>query len=345
MKKLVIFIMSTVIMFHTSGCNKNNSESIEAKSMEQLHKENGIPVKTEVVQPTYFETEYSYYSVLTGVEETTASSMVSDEVEKIHFKVGDRVTKDALVVTFPTDNPSANYYQSKVAFEHAETTLKRIKNLYENGGISLQEYDNTKTQFEVAKANWDAVRQTVTVKAPITGVLTNIAVRETDYVKSGDKLFTIAKTQKLKAWIWVSEHQIADMEVGGKATALWQDSTLSGKVVQVDMSLDTVKQAFGVVAEFDNPGYRVMSGVNAEVILHGKEATTSIVTPRKNVFNDGVSNYVFLAQNGVAVKREVTLGRSKGIDVEILQGVNPGDTLITEGQMLLKNDIKINIAN
>ena len=131
---------------------------------------------------------------------------------------------------------------------------------------------------------------------------TNIAVRESDDVKAGDKLFTIAKTQKLKAWIWVSEHQIADIEVDGKATALWQDMTLEGKVVQVDMSLDTDKQAFGVVAEFDNPGYRVMSGVNAEVVLHGKEATASIVTPRKNVLNDGESNYVFLAQNGIAVE-------------------------------------------
>ena len=325
------------------GCS-DNTESAEVKSIDQIRVEKGVPVRTEVVTAKPFESDYSYFAVLTGIEETTASSVIDDKVEKINYRVGARVVKDAIVLTFPTDNPAAQYYQAKVAYEHAETTLERIKNLYENGGISLQEYDNTRTQFNVAKANWETVRQSVAVKAPISGILTNLAVRVSDNVEAGDILFTIAKTNKLKTRIWASEHQIADIHVGGGATALWQDITLQGKVTQVDLSLDTSKQAFGVVVEFDNTESGVMSGVNAEVVIRGETADV-IMTARKNVLSDSDSFCVYLAENDVAVKRTVTLGRNRGVDVEILDGLKQGDVLITEGQTLLEDNSKISIKD
>lgn len=345
MRKSPTLMLIALIAFSAFDCNKNNNDSLETKSMEKLHAENGVPVKTEIVKAVPFGIEYSYHSVLTGFEETTASAMVSDKVEKIHFRVGDRISKDTIVVTFPTDNPAAQYFQAKVAYEHAETTLKRIKNLYENGGISLQELDNATTQYEVANANWNAVQQIIAVKAPISGILMNIAVRESDNVEPGDKLFTISKTQKLKTRIWASEHQIEDIAVGNAAKARWQGIELQGKVVQVDMSIDSSKQAYRVVIEFDNTENHMMSGVNAEVIIKGKQDADTIITARKNILNDGESHYIFLAENGLAIKREVILGRNKDLDVEVIEGLEPGEILITEGQMLLENNMKIDVIN
>ena len=344
MKLYVTISLFGAFAFLTAGC-ADNGESIEAKSIEQVHRENGIPVRTERVKARDIEAEYSFYEVLTGIEETTASAMIADKVEKINYRVGDRVEKDAIVATFPTDNPAAQYYQAKVAYEHAETTLKRIKNLYDNGGISLQEYDNTRTQYDVAKANWETVKQSVAVKAPISGTLTNLAVRESDNVKPGDILFTIAKTNKLKTRIWASEHQIPDIRVGNRAAASWRGITIEGRVTQADLSLDTSKQAFGVVIEFDNPQDRMMCGVNAEVIIEGKKTEGVVMTARKNILNDGDTRYVFLAGDGKAVRRDVTTGRSLGLNIEILAGLNPGDELITEGMTLLEYNTKISVNN
>jgi membrane fusion protein, multidrug efflux system len=304
-----------------------------------------VPVRTEVVGVQAFRPEYSFFAVLNGIEETTASAKLADKVEKINYKVGDRVEKDAVVVTFPTDNPAAQYYQAKVAFEHAETTLKRIKTLYEEGGISLQEYDNTRTQHDVTKANWDAVRQAVMVKAPISGILSNLAVRESDNVKAGDVLFTVSKTGRLRTRVWASDSQIGDIAAGDSARATWGAVSLNGKVVQVELSIDPNKQAFGVEVEFDNTGNRMTSGVNAEIFITGKQRSESIMTNRKNVLSDGDSSYVFLARNGTAVKRIVGIGRSRGIEVEVVSGLAPGDSLITEGQMLLEDNTKISVKN
>jgi membrane fusion protein (multidrug efflux system) len=341
MKKLHIFLFILMTMlFVYLNCTKEKSG---AKSMEQLYKENGVPVKVQVVELKPLTSEHTFHAVLSGIKETAAKAMVSDKVEKIHYNVGDYVAKDAVVISFPTTNPAAQYFQAKVAYEHAEATLKRMEDLYQDGGISLQDLENIRTQFQVAQANWDAVKKSVKVEAPISGRLTSINVQETDNVKSGDVLFTISQTQKLKAKLWVAENQINDFQVGNKATASWQSVTLEGEVTQVDMSLNSEKQAFGVTLEFDNPNEKIMSGVNAEIKIFTSYGEKAVIIDRKNLINRDNRDYVFVAENGIAREQEIKIGKSLGLDVEVVNGLKQGDSLIVEGQLLLEDAAKIKI--
>ncbi len=336
---LITFTLAIVVA--TAGCGRKTSET---KSMDNLYLENGVPVKVRMIEQKTFPADYRFHAVLSGIEETTASAPVTDKVEKIMFAVGDRVEKDQIVVTFPTDNPSTQYFQVKTALGHAETTLKRIKNLYDNGGISLQEYENTKTQYDVIKANWDAIQKAVSVQAPIAGIITGIDVRESDNVKSGDKLFTVSNTKKLKAELWANEDQTRGIVKGASATAVWRDVTITGRVVQTDLSLNPKKQGFGVVIEFDNPGQKMKNGVNAEIHVNERSGAQVVLIDRKNVRSEGDSSIVFVAVDSMAVKRNVTLGRRHDADVEVVRGLVAGDRLITEGQMLLSDKTKIRIV-
>jgi membrane fusion protein, multidrug efflux system len=335
----IILLLSASVLY-LSGCSDNKTAN---KSMEQLHKENGVPVRVQKLTLKPFSSEHTFHSVLSGIKESTASAMVDDKVESINFSVGDEVKKNQVVLTFPTDNPAAQYFQAKVAFEHAETTLQRMENLYNDGGISLQEFENTKTQFQVAKANWEAVKQAVQVKAPISGQITQINVQESDNVNPGDNLFTISQNHKLKARLWISESDINDFEKGAKAEAHWNGVSLEGKVVQVDMALNKDNQAFGAVAEFDNANHEIKSGVTADILVKTYTKKETLVIERKNVIKESDLYYVYVANSGIAEKKQVTVGKSYGLDVELLSGVQPGDELITEGQMLLSNGSKINI--
>ncbi len=323
-----------------AGCREKSAES---KSMDALYAENGIPVTVETVEPGEFSPECTFHADLSGIEETVVSAMVSDTVEKILFAVGDHVNKDDTVIHFPTDNPSTPYFQTKTAFEHAGATLRRIKNLYDNGGISLQEYENTRAQFEATKANWESVQRAVRVKAPISGMVTRKNIRKSDSVRPGDPLFTIADTRTLRARVWVTEEQISRVVKGAPAIATWRDITLQGKVVETDLSLDPNRKAFGAVIEFPNPGRYVHAGVNAEIRVSGS-GDRALVIDRKDVVTEGDSAYVYLAMGNSAVKRPVTLGRRQDVDVEIIRGLEPGDRIITGGQMLLEDGTKIRIV-
>ncbi|MCK5147666.1 efflux RND transporter periplasmic adaptor subunit [bacterium] len=331
---LVLFIQS---------CSRSDAES---KSMEQIHKAEGVPVRIEQVQESSFSSVHSAYSVLTGIQESTAYASLADKIDSITQVVGDKVTKDQTVITFPADNPAAQYMQAKIAYEHAETTLNRMTTLYESGGISKQELDNINTQFKVTEANWDAVQQMILVRAPISGTITRIAVQESDNVNPGDALFTVAQTERLKTQLWITENQINEIKKGDIAQAIWRHVTLTGRVTQVDLSLNSEMQAFGVQVEFANKTHKLRSGINAEIrILSGNNQNKSIIIARKDIITQGGHQYVFIDKQGTAQKVQVQTGRGKGLDIEITKGLKIGDRLITEGVMLLKDGVKIRITD
>ena len=337
----MLLLLGAGLLSVLAGCGGGETES---KSMEQIHAEEGVPVRVETVSLEPFTIEHIYNGVLTGELESSAKSKVSDAVAKVYFEVGNRVTEGAVVLTFPTDNPSAQYFQAKVSYENATSTLERMETLFKDGGISKQDLDNTRTMYEVAKANWDAAQQAVRVRAPLSGIITQLNVRESDNVEPGDVLFKVSRPGRLKARLWVPESQIADMVVGADATATWGRAVLDGEVAQVDMSLNSEKQAFGVLVEFGNPDLAVMSGVNAEIMVMIPTGRSAIVINRRTVFREDSRYFVYLVGSSTARKREVILGRAQGLDVEIVSGLDPGDIIITEGQMLLEEGTKLNIV-
>ncbi len=338
--KIITVLLSGILLL--SGCSKKQEKS---SSMEQIYAQEGVPVKTVTVTPRLFTKQLLYNAPLSGVQESSVYASFGGEIEKIYVKVGDYVKKDDILMSFPTDNPSANYYQAKVAFENAEKAYHRMENLYASGGISKQERDNIKTQYEVAKANWNTVQQTVYVKAPISGYVTKINVHETDNVKREGELATISRTERLKCKIWASDEEILLLKKGQNASAVWNDRKIEGKVVQVNLSMNRMKQAFGVTLEFDNKEQAIPAGVTAKIAVNVYENPEAFIVKRKDVMTDGSSFFLYVAENGKARKRQVVPGHSNGLDMEIVSGLKGGELLITEGQMLLKDGIKIRITD
>ena len=328
-----------------TGCTKKDTSEINTKSMAQIYNEEGTPVNVLTIKTGSFQAQLFYDSTLTGKYESTASAKISDSVESVKYYVGDHVEKDAVVVTFPKDNPSTSYYQAKTAYENAEATFKRMSKLYEAKGISRQDYDNAKAAYDNAKANWNNVNEMVNVKAPISGILTRLEVQKTDNVKAGDVLFAITDATLLKGKVWIQDRDISKMEKGKKATATWEGRTIEGKITQLDLSLNPDKQAFGALIEFDNSKGEVPSGVNAKVSIVSYEKTNTLILERKNIVFDGEKTYVFLASGDKAVRTEIKLGESFGNQVEIKSGLKPGDRLITSGNKNISDGKFIRIIN
>ena len=331
-----------LLAFLGAGCSDNNSQT---RSMEQIYAEEGVPVKVEKIVPSHFAHEIEFSAVLSGIEESSASALIADRIVRINANVGDFVEKDSVIVTFPTDNPSANYFQAKVQYDNESATYERMKQYYESGGLSRQAFDNAEAAFRVAEANWDAVRQSVLVRAPISGIITRMNVRESDNVDKEDVLFTVSRTDRLKARIWVPDTDIEGVAFGLPAKAVWQGVELTGKVIQVDQAMNQERQAFGVVVELDNSGGKVQSGVTSLVSVVLYSTDSAIVTERKNISKDESGNFVFIAKDNRAVKRYVTLGHSHLLAVEIVDGLSSGDMLITEGQIHLKDGSTIKILD
>lgn len=336
-KKLILFVCEASFVFILTACSEKAQGDL--KSMEQIHQEEGLPVVTREMRPSVFRTFLKYPASFMARSESTAKAGLSDVVRVIHAKLGDTVRKDDVVISFSLDNP--NYQQTKAGYENAEATYKRTQSLFANNGVSQQNLDNAKTQYEVARANFKAMDDAINVKAPISGVITRLDVRATENVQSGTVLFTISNLERIEARIWVSAKDIILIKDGMPVTTEWLDQTITGEVSQVNMIMDTEKKAFLVLAEFRNADRLLTSGMNLDVSLETYRNDSALFIHRRELVTENGIPCVYVNVNDTAQRREVTIGKSQGLLLEITQGLNPGDLLISEGSQLVEDGSKV----
>ncbi len=339
-KKAIFLIAGLVLTFGVYSC----SEKKEAqKSIEQIRKEEGVSVKVHSVEKSSFVKELSFFSTLRGYEESTKGSAVGDRVLSIRGKVGSSVSQGQVIVTFPSNNPAIGYTQAKIALENSKKTYERMSKLILSGETSQQNVDNIRTQYEVDKRNLESLEQMINIEAPISGIITEIHVKEGDHVVSGDPLFTVAKLNKMIAKVWASEKEAMLIKNGMTSTVIMGGKEFKGTVNLIPLAMDSKTRAFGVEIMLDNGKRELKSGVTVEAKIKVYENPDAIVIPRKLVFSESGKSFVYIDNNGQATRRDVTLGIESGINIEIKSGLNVGDKLITEGQSLLSEGTKIKV--
>jgi len=339
MKKGILIIIAIVLIAAVFGCRKKENPE-KTKSLEAIYRENGIPVKVKEMKPEMFRTELTYNAAVSGYKQSFASAFQGGRIEKVNVKIGDFVKKDSVIIEFPLDAPGAHFQQAKAAYELAEKTYKRMQSLYEVGGISKQNLEQTETQFKVNKANWDAAQQLLKVRAPIDGYVTSLAVNETDNVKERTVLATISQTDKLKAKIWANEEEISQIKQEMKASATWQHKTIYGKVTEIDEAMNPVHNAFGVNLLFENPKYKIKTGVIVEISIVTYENPRALLIARKNIRTDKNGNYVFVVEDNSARKRYLQTGKEND-EIEITDGLKNGDKVIVQGLNLVSDGAKV----
>jgi membrane fusion protein, multidrug efflux system len=342
LKKIIIVLLflfaATLIM---TGCGSGPEE--EAKSIEQIREEEGIPVRVEIVKPQSFKKYYSFYARLSGIKEATKDVSVGGKIEKINFKVGDNVAKDQVIVRMAEDNPGLQYLQAKAGFVNLEKTYFRLKNLLEAGETSQAAFDAAEAQYLVAKQNLESQSQLLFVQSPFAGTIVDIMVNEGDNVKKDTHLFTVAQLNKVKAEIWVSSSEIRDVKIGMKSAVVCSGKEYYGKVTKAALSSDPYKQGFSVEMEFDNSKHELLCGVTNEIKILTYENPEAVVIQRTLANKDENGSYIFIEENGKAVKRYIINGMDSGLNYEINDGLKPGEKIITQGTALLEDGKKVKV--
>ncbi|MDP8220141.1 MAG: efflux RND transporter periplasmic adaptor subunit [Candidatus Stygibacter frigidus] len=338
--KYIIILIAGILLL--SGCGKK--DAVESKSLEQLHQENGVPVKVKVVSEEDFSKKLEYSVRLSGVNQVTEQSLVGGTVEKINFKEGDLVNEGDVIVTFPQDLSGMNYQAAKANYDVMSASYERLKNLHEEGGISQQEVDNVKAGYLAAESQLNTVKQMLEIAAPISGYLVEIYVDETDHVEAGDLLFTVAEMNKLKSKVTVTEKEIGMIQKGSLAIAKWQDIEYRGKVTAVGYAMNERRGAFEVDLEFDNPQKIMKFNINAMIELEVYNNPSAIVVDKKNLLRDSSGDYVYIIKGDRAENRYVQTGQFSGLNFEITSGLKVGDKLVIESRNLLEDGSLVKIS-
>ncbi len=335
-----LFCMACIatIGFSMNGCTADDAAS---KSMSQIQAEEGIPVTVETISKTSFAKELSFFGKLYGIKQTTRGALIGGKIEKVNASVGQFVKKDQVIVEFPKNSPSIAYEQALTAFEDSKKNFDRVKALFDMGKTSQASLDGIEAKLAVDKRNYEAQKQLIMVEAQFDGVITELKVKEGDNVAAEAALFTLAQTNLMRTKVWASLDEINQIKKGMSAYVKQNGTKFSGRVIDVSMGVDPYTQSFYAEVEVANNNEELKVGSTVEVNISTYKNSQTLSIPRHLVMKDENGMYLFLENNGKAVKKYITIKGESGIDYEIKSGLNIGDRLIVKGSSQLSDGSKV----
>lgn len=309
------------------------------------------PIKIEALASDTISKIVSFSTNLTAYEEVYLAPASPGKIEKIYVKIGDRVKKGDILAKM--DETQLN--NSKLQLAQLETDYERMKALRETNSISAQQFEQIKTQVEVTRASVTYMAENTKLVAPFSGVITG------KYFENGElysgapntqagkaAIVVLQQTDPLKAIISISENYFPEIKVGTAldiTSEIYPAETFNGKIERIHPTIDPLTRSFQVEVRVSGNG-KLRSGMFSKADLKLGEVA-SIIAPDNAIIQQEGTNirYVFINENGVARRVNVTLGERINDKIEIIsEELKEGDELIVTGQSLLMNGSKVKVS-
>ncbi len=331
-----IFILISLVLLILVGC----------QDKEVVKEDNGFSgkrnVKTVAARMGEINTYLKYSGKIEAETIANASPSMSGKVEKLFVKEGDHVKVGDLLVKLD----ETQLEQTRIQFENAEQNYLRMQKLLESDAIDKQTFDEVKTGYNIVKSTYEFMLDNIEMKAPISGIVTYI------YKKEGEKfdsmmdpfLIRIVNSSKFKAKLQVSDKDINKLKKGQKAivTIDNSDEEFYGLVSYVSPEAEMMSGTFPIEISINNDSNLLKHNQFARIDLITQSSSNTIIIPQESVLK---SSYVFVAANGIAEKREVTLGIGNEEEIEIKSGITKGEEVIISGNIGLQAGDKVEIRN
>lgn len=305
-------------------------------------------IQTEVVRPdTFRQIIPTGGQILPAQGTETAVVATTSGVVKLArtLAAGMAVTKGNTLFTLSAGSIQGGdpVERAYITYQNARTEYERALPLAEKQIVSRKELERLKAAYEDARVNYEALapqhtEKGVSVQAPITGYIKNIAVKEGDYVSTGQTLATVSQSRRLRLRADVSERYYQMLPhltsacfktpYDNKVYALEQ---LNGRLLSYGKTPDDSSYYLPVTFEFDNAG-NIVPGSFVEVSLLGSKRSGVISLPVSALTEEQGAYFVYLQVDSEGYrKQEVKTGADNGLRVEILSGLKTGDRVVTQG--------------
>jgi len=350
-KLLTIVLLSTIVLF---GCQPPADKSTDDESSTNAAEvEKDVLVRVMKLEKETIARTIDYNSTLQAYEEVYIAPAQPGRIEKIFVEPGDRAKKGQKL--FVMDQ--TQLHQTRIQVQNMEVDIKRMETLLETGSITQQAYDQLKTQYDVTNASLKFLEKNTIMYAPFNGIITE-KYFENGEIYSGApntqagkaSVVTLMQVNPLKAVLNISESYYPLVKNGMKASIkadVYEGEEFTGKVILVYPTIDAMTRSFKVEIEVPNNSGNLKPGMFARVSMFVGEEDTYVVTSNTVLQQEGTNiRYLFVENNGIAQRYNVTLGKRFDEKIEIIcDEISAGDMIIVEGQSKLMDGDKVKVVD
>jgi membrane fusion protein, multidrug efflux system len=299
-------------------------------------------------------------------------AQVPGEVREVNFKEGDFVKKGQLLLTIDPRPYEAALAQAKAALARDKATgvynraqAQRYKTLFDQGVVPAEQVDSYKSAADasdaIANADEAAIKtaelnlEYCTIESPIDGRTGTIMVKPGNLVKVADVPIVVINqvnpiyvnfTVPQQYWPDIKEH--VDRGALHVLATIPQDQgrPVQGTLTFVDNNVDAATGTIHLRGTFDNGQNRLWPGLFVSILLTLSEQPNATIVPAQSIVSTQQGSYVYVVKpNNTVEQRNVVAARTINDDTVVEKGLQPGETIVTDGQVNLIPGARIEIKN
>jgi HlyD family secretion protein len=371
-----------------------------------------VPVQVDVVKKGSVATRAGVTGKLAPNQEVALTPKISGKIVQLNVTLGQPVKKGQVLFTLDKNDlmnsvrqAEAQYQvalanlrqsdtntvqslqqakngllQAQQALEDAQRNEQRMAQLFNQGAISVQQYEQAKTSLTNAKTAYENAQQALataqqrtgvavmaasveqarvalqnareqlanaTVTSPISGYVSQVNGAVGEFASPQQPVVTVVNTNPLLVKANLSEAEVMSVKPGAKVTvtltALQKD--VQGVVKAISPVMDPTLRAYPVEISLSNPDQQLKADMVVNVKFGQEQTGSALVIPRKAVFDENGKRYVYKLEGTTAKKTEVATGEESSDLIEVKTGLAEGDKIVVKGQTLLTDGATVKIQS
>ena len=318
----------------------------------------GQPPATVAVTEARTERWQGYLSAvgsLAASQGVFVTSEVPGQVEAIRFESGQPVDKGEVLLELDDSVDLAELEGLKAERRLAEVQFRRTEQLLEERSVSRSEYDEAAARLESADAQLASKRAVIrkkTIRAPFSGQLGIRQVDLGEYLAPGARIVPLQALEPIYLDYTVPEREFARLAPGREVivrVAAYPDEEFRGRITAINPGLEQETRTVQVRATLDNAERRLRPGMFAQVRTVLGDPDEVLTLPRTAVIYNPYGDSVFVVQEEDGQKtvqlRQIRTGEARDGRVAVVEGLEAGDTVVSAGQVKLRNGQAIEVDN
>lgn len=309
-----------------------------------------IPVEVMDVSRGTISAYYSNTATLEAVEEANIVSKVRGIIQEINVEEGDKVRAGQVIAKIEDDQYRIEAERAKATLDRMFNDFQRNKELFDKQLISAEVYENSRFEYEAQKSAYELAQlnyQHTSIKSPITGVISERMVKKGNMIGIDQQVFRVTDFDPIQAILYVPEHERSKIRKGQRAELLADaipGTLFTGKVERISPTIDPTTGTFKVTIYMDQNQDFLRPGMFGRVkIVYDTRENTKMI-PKAAIISEDETQSVFVIKDSLAFRKTIRTGYINGTSIEVIDGLEDGEMVVTTGQGSLTDSTKVNIV-
>ena len=339
--------MSALATVALSGCGNGSATTTPPESGTTEPETPPVPVETVQVSAGAISATYQGTATLEAAARADVVAKTTGVVLETLVEEGDRVEQGQVLARLEKDRYRLEVERTGATLERLKQELKRARELHDRDLMSSDEFDRARFEYQQQKAQHELAQlelRYTDIRAPIDGIVSERMIRTGNLVTEHQPVYSIDKFDPLWAVLHVPERELDRLEPGQPVQMrldAFPDAAFAGEVLRVSPVVDPETGTFKVTAELHQDP-RLRPGLFGRVsIIHDTRDTATLVSRNAVLSEDGNSAVFVVGDDGKVTRRTIRVGYEQGELVEVVDGLEPGATVVTAGKGNLRDGARV----